>query len=193
MPVHQKAWGEVLDHLNLVAGIFDELGIADILDQVLSYTPETGIATVGSTIRAMVLNGLGFVNQRVYLMLMFVQNKSTQRFVASRVDAHHLHDDTLGRTMERLYDYEVTPLYSFIAATAAKCLGLAPTFVHLGSTSFHVAGRYDNAEELDAAVIHLTRGYIRDHRPDFNQVMLDLMVEHLVGIPLAHVNSLAII
>lgn len=42
--------------------MFDELGIADILDQVLSYTPETSIATVGSAVRAVVLNGLGFVN-----------------------------------------------------------------------------------------------------------------------------------
>jgi transposase len=191
--MHQLAWSEVLDRLGLIAGMFDELGIAALLHQVLSYTPEPSIATVGSAVRAMVLNGLGFVNQQVYLVPMFVQNKPTQRLIAPGFDAQHLHDDTPGCTMERLHDYGVTALYSFIAATAAQRLGLAQTFAHLGSTSFHVDGRYNNAEELDAAVIHLTRGYIPDHRPDFNQVMLDLMVEHQVGIPLAHVSSLAII
>lgn len=63
--------------------------------------------------------------------------------------------------MERLYDYGVTALYGFIAATAAQRLGLTPTFAHMGSTSFHVDARDNNAEELDAVVIHLTRGYIR--------------------------------
>ena len=33
-------------------------------------------------------------------------------------------------------------------------------------------------------MIHITRGYSRDHRPDLNQVMLDLIVEHQAGIPL---------
>jgi transposase len=32
--------------------------------------------------------------------------------------------------------------------------------------------------------VHITPGYSRDHRPDLNQVMLELMVEHQAGIPL---------
>jgi transposase len=55
--------------------------------------------------------------------------------------------------------------------------------MHLDSTSFHVDGRYNSAEEPDADVMHITRGSSRDHRPDLNQVMLDLMVEHQAGIP----------
>jgi transposase len=31
--------------------------------------------------------------------------------------------------------------------------------------------------------MHSTRGYSRDHRPDLNQVMLELMVEPQAGIP----------
>jgi transposase len=37
---------------------------------------------------------------------------------------------------------------------------------------------------LEATVIHITPDYSRDHRPDLNQVMLGLMVEHPAGIPL---------
>jgi transposase len=33
-------------------------------------------------------------------------------------------------------------------------------------------------------VIHITRGYSRDHCPDLNQVMLDLLVAHQAEIPL---------
>src|SRR5262245_62121638 len=43
--------------------------------------------------------------------------------------------------------------------------------------------RYKSDEEPDEYVIHITRGYSRDQRPDLNQVMLDLMVEHQAALP----------
>jgi transposase len=75
-------------------------------------------------------------------------------------------------------------LYSLIAAQAAKRLGLSPTYTHLDSTSFHVDGRYNCDEPPSEHVVHITKGYSRDHRPDLNQVMLELIVEHQVGIPI---------
>jgi transposase len=173
-----------LDHLGLVAGMFDELGIGDVIDRATQQNPETRIVTVGNAVKAMVLNGLGFVNQQLYLVPMFFHNKPTSRLLAPGIDAQHLNDDTLGRSLDTLYDYGVTALYSLVATSAAQRLGLTPTFAHLDSTSFHVDGRYNSAEEPDTHVIHITRGYSRDHRPDLNQVMLDLIVEHQAGIPL---------
>jgi transposase len=184
MPDAPSYRSQVLDHLGLVAGMFDELGIGDVIDQATQQNPEMRMVTVGNAVKAMILNGLGFVNQQLYLVPMFFHNKPTHRLLAPGIDAHHLNDDTLGRALETLYEYGVTELYSLIAATAARRLGLTPTFVHLDSTSFHVDGRYNSGEEPDAHVIHITRGYSRDHRPDLNQVMLDLMVEHQAGIPL---------
>jgi transposase len=181
--MHRPYRSEVLDHLGLVAGMYDELGIGDVLDRATQQNPETRFVTVGNAVKAMVLNGLGFVHHQLYLVPMFFQNKPTQRLIAPGVEAQHLHDDTLGRALDTLYDAGVTELYSLIAATAAQRLGLTPTFAHLDSTSFHVDGRYNSAEEPDTHVIHITRGYSRDHRPDLNQVMLDLIVEHQAGIP----------
>jgi transposase len=163
--------------------MYDELGIGDVLDRTTQQTPETRFVTVGHAVKAMVLNGLGFVHQQLYLVPMFFQNKPTQRLVAPGIEAQHLHDDTLGRALDTLYAAGVTELYSLIAVTAAQRLGLTPTFAHLDSTSFHVDGRYNSGEEPDEQVIHITRGYSRDHRPDLNQVMLDLIVEHQAGIP----------
>ena len=62
-------------------------------------------------------------------------------------------------------------------------MGLTSTFTHLDSTSFYVDGRYNSAEAPDEQVVHITHGYSRDHRPDLNQVMLELVVEHQAGIP----------
>jgi transposase len=176
-------FSEILDHLGLVAGRFDELGIGAVLDQATQQTPDTRFVTVGSAVKAMVLNGLGFVNQPLYLVPRFFQHKPTQRLVAPGIDAEHLNDDALGRALDTLYTAGVTELYSLLAATAAERLGLAPRFMHLDSTSFHVDGRDNSEEAPDEHLIHITRGYSRDHRPDLNQVMLELIVEHRAGIP----------
>jgi transposase len=109
--------------------------------------------------------------------------KPTARLISPRVAPAQLNDDALGRALDTLYKYGVTELYSLLAVRAAKRLGLTPTFVHLDTTSFHVDGRYNSDEAPDEQVVHITRGYSRDHRPDLNQVMLELIVEHQAGIP----------
>jgi transposase len=183
MPNHPTYWSEVLDHLGLVAGMFDELGIGEVLDQATHHNPEMRDLSVGEAVKAMVLNGLGFVNHALYLVPKFFHNKPTYRLVSPRVAPAQLNDDALGRALDTLYTYGVTELYSLIAVRAAQCLGLAPTFAHLDTTSFHVDGRYNSQKVPDEQVVHITRGYSRDHRPDLNQVMLELIVEHQAGIP----------
>jgi transposase len=163
--------------------MFEELGITEVIDQATQQDPEMRIVTVGHAVKAMVLNGLGFVNQQLYLVPHFFHNKPLPRLIAPGIQASHLNDDTLGRALDTLYETGLTELYSLIAATAAQRLGLTPTFTHLDTTSFHVDGRYNSAEAPDAQVVHITHGYSRDHRPDLNQVMLALMVEHQAGIP----------
>jgi transposase len=175
---------QVLDHLGLVAGMSDERGIGAVIDQATQQDPETRMVTVGNAVKAMLLNGLGFVNQQLDLVPLFFQRKPTHRLIAPGIEAQHLNDDTLGRALDTLYDYGVTDLYSLVAVTAAQRLRLTPRFAPLDRTSFHVDGRYNSAEEPDARVIHITQGDSRDHRPDLNQVVLDLIVEHQAGIPL---------
>ena len=184
MPERPMYRSQVLDHLGLVAGMFDELGLGDVIDQATQQNPEMRDLTAGEAVKAMVLNGLGFINQALSLVPQFFQNKPTSRLISPRVTPAQLNDDALGRALDTLYAYGVTALYSLMAATAAKRLGLVPRFAHLDSTSFHVDGRYNSEEEPEAKVIHITRGYSRDHRPDLNQVMLELIVEHQAGIPL---------
>jgi transposase len=182
-PKPQPYRTQILDHLGLVAGMFEELGITEVIDKATQQNPEMRIVTAGHAVKAMVLNGLGFINQQLYLVPHFFQNKPISRLIAPGIHASHLNDDTLGRTLDTLYEAGVTELYSLIAATAATRLGLTPTCTHLDSTSFHVDGRYNSAEAPDEQVVHITQGYSRDHRPDLNQVMLELVVEHQAGIP----------
>jgi transposase len=182
-PQPQPYRTQVLDHLGLIAGMFEELGITEVIDRATKQDPEMRIVTAGHAVKAMVLNGLGFLNQQLYLVPHFFQNKPISRLIAPGIQASHLNDDTLGRALDTLYDFGVTELYCLIAATAATRLGLTRTFSHLDTTSFHVDGRYNSAQPPDEQVVHITQGYSRDHRPDLNQVMLELVVEHHAGIP----------
>jgi Domain of unknown function (DUF4277) len=50
---------QILDPLGLVAGMFDELGIGDVIDQATHQNPEMRDLTVGEAVKAMVRNGLG--------------------------------------------------------------------------------------------------------------------------------------
>ena len=183
MPQQAVYRSQGLDHLGLVAALFDELGIGEVIDRATRQDPAMRIVTAGHAVKAMVLNGLGCVKQHLYLVPQFFQNKPTSRLIAPAIAPAHLHDETLGRAVDTLYEYGVTELYRLIAATAAERLGLAPTFAHLDSTSFHVDGRYNRDEPSDEQVVHITRGDSRDHRPALNHVMLELIVEHQAGIP----------
>lgn len=171
-----------LGHLGLVAGMCKELKIAETIDQVL---PSVGKqVSHGTAVCAMILNGLGFVNQRLYLVPDFFRNKPVDRLLGGGITAEQLNDDTFGRTLDEIFAYNPTELYAHVAASSCVLLRLKPRFAHMDSTSFHVDGRYNADSPPQEGVIHLTKGYSRDHRPELNQCILNLIVESQASIPM---------
>src|SRR4051794_16321334 len=77
--------------------MFDELGIGDLLDELLPQDPYQRKVSVGRALKAMVLNGLGFANRRLYLVPEFFRNKPTERLVGEGISPEHLNDDALGK------------------------------------------------------------------------------------------------
>jgi len=175
-----------LGHLGLVAGMCKELRIAEMVDKVMP--PSDKQISHGTAVCAMILNGLGFINQRLYLMPEFFQNKPVDRLLGEGITADQLNDDTLGRTMDAIYDYNPTELYAHISAQSCVILGLHSRFGHMDSTGFHVDGKYNADQPPQEGIIRLTKGYSRDHRPDLNQCILNLIVESQASIPI-HMSS----
>ena len=87
-----------LDHLGIVAGIVDELGVVDIINQCLGKDPREQISA-GVAVKAMVLNGLGFASAPLYLFGQFFQGKATEHLLGPGVQPEHLNDDRLGRVL----------------------------------------------------------------------------------------------
>jgi transposase len=182
--MQQHYQSQILDHLGLVAGMYDELEIGAQIDEAIHQDLDERIVSIGQAVKAMVLNGLGFADQRLYLVPSFFETKPTERLIGGGILPEHLNDDTLGRALDSLYDYGVTELFRDVAAHAAARLGLKPQYAHIDSTSFHVHGVYNSeADSPEAGTIHIRPGYSRDHRGDLNQVMLDLVVERRAALP----------
>ena len=176
---------KTVEHLGLVAGMFDELGIGELIDQFIPQDKDRRFVTIGQAVKAMVINGLGFINRRLYLTPRFFKNKPTDQLIGPEIKAEHLNDDALGKALDRLHQFGVTELFTIIAQQAATRLELNPKIAHLDSSSFHLDGGYNSGDyEPVDGVIQIKRGYSRDNRPDLNQVVLELIAENTAGLPL---------
>jgi len=99
------------------------------------------------------------------------------------IQPEHLNDGVLGRTLDALYEVGCSDLYWVMAERELNTLGIKPDSVHLDIISFHVDGEYKTEPNEDAQHIELVRGYSQDHRPELNQVVLELICENQTGIP----------
>jgi transposase len=175
---------ERLDHLGLVAGMCDELGLCDYFDHHLSHNSPDKRLSYGELIKGMILNGLGYVSQPLHMYPEFFRDKPLERLIGPHADPDAFNQHALGRTLDRLYEAGVSELFQGFAEQALDRLGLSVHGLHLDATSFHVDGTtYAAADEHQPQRIELKQGYSRDHRPDLNQVILNLIVEHQSGMP----------
>lgn len=174
-----------IDHLGLVAGMIDELKIVEVIDRNIEQDLTQRKVSIGECVKAMILNGLGFVNSQLYLVSYFLGNMPLDKLFNKDIDASYFNDDTLGRALDSIYSNDVCQLFSFISATTCNVLKLKDVAFHIDSTSFHTHGEHENTDIFDTKVIELVKGYSRDHRPELNQAVLGMIVSNKSSIPLA--------
>lgn len=75
-----------LDHLGIVAGIIDQIGIVEIIDNNLGRHSQQKVTT-GQAVKAMILNGLGFVSAPLYLYAGFFEGKATEHLLGNNITA----------------------------------------------------------------------------------------------------------
>ncbi len=175
---------EVLDHHGLVAAKCHDLQLAQRIDKYLG-SPSRRIISYGTSCVAMILNGLGFTNRRLYLTPQFFESKPLEALLGAGVEAKHLNDDALGDALDAIAAYGPSQLFAQVAFEIALEHNLLEERVHVDTTSFSLQGKYASDEqEGEPAVITVTHGYSKDHRPDLKQVVLSLAVAGGSGVPL---------
>lgn len=170
-----------LDHLGLVSGMCKEIGIAKIIDKALPNQCADKHITYGQLVEAMILNGLGFVGRTLHMYPEYFKERPVERLLGKGIRAEHINDDALGRCLDQLYETGVSGLYQTLSARVVEHLELPCEGLNLDSTSIHVDGNYERSDDCQA--VKLVRGYSRDHRPELNQVVLNLITENQAGIP----------
>lgn len=194
-----------IDHLGLVAGIIDEIDLVAQINELLGQHPQEKVSA-GHAVKAMILNGLGFVSGALYMFPTFFEGLACEHLIGEGVLAEYLNDDRLGRVLDQLYLKGLSQVFMIVALSAVKKFGISLKSAHLDSSSFHLHGEYDsnmpsviftNKKETNIDIpeeqqieikstqpINITYGYSRDHRPDLKQFILDLICSGDGDIPI---------
>ena len=179
-----------IDHLGIVAGLIDEIGIVEVINEKLGIDKREKISS-GQVLKAMILNGLGMVSRPLYLFSQFFEDKAIEKLLGDEIKSEYLNDDKIGRVMDEIYKIGLNSLFIEIALLVIKKFQIETKYSHLDSTSFHLDGEYkneivkeENEEIIKERPILITKGYSRDHRPDLKQCLLDLIVSNDGDLPL---------
>lgn len=201
-----------LDHLGIIAGIVDEIGIVEVIDKEIGTDLREKVSA-GQVVKAMIINCMGFLTAPLYLFSEFFEGKATEHLIGEGIKAEYLNDSRIGRVLDQIYEYGITILFVKVASLMAERSKIDTKIVHIDGTSIAVHGKYlqleeaeikDNTsgdlpleqdsspedsqnkeeEDLEPVPINITHGYSRDHRPDLKQYTLSLLTTEAEGIPL---------
>jgi transposase len=172
---------ERLDHLGHVACMIKDLGLIRMIDARLTPDAQEAI-TPGEAVAGMIFNGLGFANRPLSLTPQFLTNKPLDLLFRPGVRAEMFNRFKAGRTLDEVQAYGCDLLLSEVALAVCAQESVEQRFHHLDTTSFSLSG--DFVPKRDEHAIHITHGYSKDHRPDFKQAVLELLVSQDGGVPL---------
>lgn len=192
-----------IDHLGIVAGIIDSIGIVEIINELIGVEKDEKV-NAGQVVKAMIINGLGFVSKPLYMFPEYFEKIACEHLIGTGVKPEYLNDDKLGRVMDKLFIKGLDTIFFIIAVKAAQKFGVSLSTSHLDSSSIHVHGQYNtslpevifenqkigNNQELEEIAVKspkeitITYGYSRDHRPDLKQFIIEMICSGDGDIPI---------
>lgn len=165
-------------HLPILKAYADQLGLVSLINH---YVPTEMEVDAGTVVLALVLDTLSG-RSPLYRLEEFFAQQDTALLLGKALPPQALNDDTVGRVLDRLYDFGTIRLFTACAVRAAMRFGLERRYVHFDTTSRSVWGEYQYAETQDLP-LQVTDGYSKDKRPDLKQFILStLCVDRAVPI-----------
>ena len=165
-------------HLPIIKAYADQLGLVGLINH---YVPTEMEVDAGTIVLGLVLDTLSG-RSPLYRLEEFFAQQDTELLLGKALPPQAFTDDTVGRVLERLYDFGTMRLFTACAVRAAARFGLERRYVHFDTTSRSVWGAYQFAETQDLP-FQVTYGYSKDKRPDLKQFVLStLCVDRAVPI-----------
>jgi len=165
-------------HLPIIKAYADQLGRVGLINH---YVPTEMEVDAGTIVLGLVLDPLSG-RSPLYRLEEFFAQQDTELLLGKALPPQAFTDDTVGRVLDRLYDFGTMRLFTACAVRAAARFGLERRYVHFDTTSRSVWGAYQFAETQDLP-FQVTYGYSKDKRPDLKQFGLStLCVDRAVPI-----------
>jgi transposase len=165
-------------HLPIIKAYADQLGLVSLINH---YVPTEMEVDAGTVVLGLVLDTLSG-RSPLYRLEEFFAQQDTALLLGKTVPPQALHDDTVGRVLDRLYDCGTMKLFTACAVRAATRFGVERRYVPFDTTSRSVWGDSQFAETQDLP-LQVTYGYSKDKRPDLKQFVLStLCVDRAVPI-----------
>ena len=167
-----------VQHLPIIKAYADQLGLVSLINH---YVPTAMDVDAGTIVLGLVLDTLSG-RSPLYRLEEFFAHQDTELLLGKALPPQAFTDDTVGRVLDRLYDFGTMRLFTACAVRASIRFGLEPRYVHFDTTSRSVWGDYQFAETQDLP-FQITYGYSKDKRPDLKQFVLStLCVDRAVPI-----------
>jgi transposase len=165
-------------HLPIIKAYADQLGLVSLINH---YVPTEMDVDAGTVVLGLVLDTLSG-RSPLYRLEEFFACQDTELLLGKALPPQAFTDDTVGRVLDRLYDFGTMRLFTDCAVRAVTRFDLERRYVHFDTTSRSVWGDYQFAETQDLP-FQLTYGYSKDKRPDLKQFVLStLCVDRAVPI-----------
>jgi len=71
-----------IDHLGIVAGIIDSIGLVEIINELIGQQEGEKVSP-GHVVKAMILNGLGFVSQPLYMFPKYFETIACEHLIGA--------------------------------------------------------------------------------------------------------------
>src|SRR3990167_829881 len=104
-----------MDHHGIVAAMCKDLKIAEKINSRIKTSDKRRVVSAGKAVVAMILNGLGFTNRRLYLTHQFFDTKPVEILLDENISASDITDHALGKALDEIAEYGSSKLFGEIA------------------------------------------------------------------------------
>jgi transposase len=170
----------------LVNRLLERMRLREILSEHLPPDdPRTELSTV-SALLVLVRNVL-LSRQPVYGVAEWAAEFAPDLFDLWPEELARLHDDRLGRALDRLFDSVGPELILAVVRQVVREFSVNLDELHNDSTSISFYGAYEGAEQESRqrgrTTQAITWGHSKDHRPDLKQLLYILTISEDGGVP----------
>lgn len=173
--------------LTLAHSVMKQLGLAEYVNQNVSWDPDHWEVSPGDLAQLLVLST--FTDIRIPLTHLEdrFEGIDISFFLGSASKSTTVNSFNAGRALERIGQSDPEKMYQVMALSAIKQAGIPTERLHADTTTVSFYGEYDTGkldltDEEKAELLQIERGYNKDGRPECRQVVVGQIVNE-AGIP----------